>query len=394
MNRHATLHATLAAVGCASLLVYVLACQQASFSPDDSQVLYPAFDLPGGAESVAVYDRQTGRSESIFAAIPNGRNAADGDLGLIRAQWLPDGKHVLVAHIQPNHDKEISLLVLPHGVAEAVRTFDNLELAADRGMALFYPLPIVGKKVYLCGEKLNSIDLVSGQVSSADNTTNHIILLPGGDGTTIVAVAQPNKGEGADGSGMEFGTLDPQTLAFRVDCRLTNDFAEGVFPTFSPRTHQVVFVAGDPTNLELQVATNASVCFRRTLARGSASQWLGPWLNLGPRHDRAFASYISQAENSKDAEYGVVEIPFNREPLRWIPLFRAAPKEPKNDLLFAQASLSHDGQTWAMATSQLPSSSIQAADRALYLVDVAQATPKITKVPIAMPADRKDRNGN
>ena len=116
---------------------------------------------------------------------------------------------------------------------------------------------------------------------------------------------------------------------------------------------------------------------------------VGPWLDLGPRGDRVFTAYASKAEDAEDAEYGVVEIPLSREPLRWIPLFRA--KSDKEDLIFAQASLSHDGQTWAMATSYLylQNESVKPEDCALFLVEVGQAKPKITKVPITPPLHRK-----
>ena len=62
MKKHHPLHIVLAGIGVASLLVYVLACSTA-FSPDDRQVLYPSFDPQSGALSIALYDRNTGRSE-------------------------------------------------------------------------------------------------------------------------------------------------------------------------------------------------------------------------------------------------------------------------------------------------------------------------------------------
>ncbi len=120
MKRMPKLNVILAGVGCASLLFYILACST-SFSPDDSQVLYPAFDNQSGAISIAVYDRKTGRSETIFTAVAPGETRTDQDLLLARAQWLPDGKHVLIGHVLTDDDQGLSLFVVPRGVNEPIR---------------------------------------------------------------------------------------------------------------------------------------------------------------------------------------------------------------------------------------------------------------------------------
>jgi hypothetical protein len=103
---------------------------------------------------------------------------------------------------------------------------------------------------------------------------------------------------------------------------------------------------------------------------------------------------LSGTANTDDAEYGVVEIPLNEQPLRWIPLFRAKAGD-KEELLFAQASLSHDGRTWAIATSYLylQNESLKPEDCALFLVDVGLDKPRITKVPIQPPAQRRELAG-
>lgn len=387
MTGKSSRHSIFAGIGCMSLLAYVIACQQASFSPDDSQVLYPAFDPASGAESVAVYDRQASRSEAIFTALPGEQAGSRHEGGLIRAQWLPDGKHVLIAQAQPNHDNQIAFLVLPRGVSDPVRDLGSIELTnKDSALnVLLYPLCVVGSKVYVCDEKkITRLDLVTGQSGSFE-TTNAVCLLPGGGGTQIVGAVDQSKGESPDGKGMTLGVFDPQTLAFRPMLTLTNELSEGVFPAFDPRTRQAVFVTGADTNLQLQVTTNGNVTFSRTLARGTAKQQLGPWLDLGPRRDRVFTAYCTQEEKAPNAEYGVVEIPLNDEPLRWIPLFRAEEARDAR-LLYTQGSLSHDGKTWAMASSSMPGQSLKPEDRALYLVDFSIPKPKITKVPVTLPA--------
>lgn len=381
MKKPSTLHVALAAVGLASLLVYVLACST-SFSPDDSQVLYPAFDQPSGAVSIAVYDRKTGRSENIFTAYAPDEGTNREAL-LTRAQWLPDGKHVLIAHIVPGSTKTLSFFVVPRGVNESIRHLCNLDVK-EPAVTLEFPFCVVGTKILLRDEhRLGSIDFMTGQISSAENT-NKVWPLPGGDAKTIGAAAELE-----EDAGMAFGTIDPQTLAFKPVLALTNEFKNGAFPAFDPRTGEVVFVTGEKTNLQIQVVKSSQVKFSRAVERAGAELMLGPWLDLGPRNDRVFTTYISHVADAANAEYGVVEIPLNRDPLRWTPLFHAKPGDSE-DLLFAQASLSHDGQTWAIATSYLylQSESFKAEDCALYLVEVGQAKPKITKVPITPPLNR------
>src|ERR1035438_6909558 len=96
-----SLNHVLAGCGALSLLAYVLACAP-SFSPDDRQVLYPSFDPQSGAMSVACYDRKTGRSEILFTAA-NADIATNQQPVLIRAEWLPDGKHILIGRAVGDH---------------------------------------------------------------------------------------------------------------------------------------------------------------------------------------------------------------------------------------------------------------------------------------------------
>lgn len=385
MKRNKTLHVVLAGIGCVSLLVYILACST-SFSPDDSQVLYPAFDKQSGAISVAVYDRQTGRSENIFTAIAPGESATNQDRLLTRSQWLLDGKHILISHVLGNDtDKGLALHLLARGVDEPLRYYPIVELE-DPLAALEFPLAVAGSRVVLRLDETNlvSLDLMTG-LGMTRAFSNEVFALPGPDGDSIVGLADLS----GPGDGTVFGSIDPRTLEFTPALKLTNSMTDGIFPTFDPRDGRLVFVSGESTNLHLHVVKDAQTAFRRPVERHGVALSLGPWLDLGPHKDRVFTTYISEEDGAKDAEYGVVEIPLNQDPLRWIPLFHARAGDD-DELLYAQASLSHDGQTWAIATSYLylQNESIKPEDCALFLVDVGRAEPKITKVPIAPPLRR------
>jgi len=60
-------NAALAFGGLLALSVYIMACNSSpSFSPDDTKVLYPAFDPATGVIGMSVYDREARKSDMLF----------------------------------------------------------------------------------------------------------------------------------------------------------------------------------------------------------------------------------------------------------------------------------------------------------------------------------------
>ena len=375
MKTNRTIHVLLAGIGCVSLLVYVLACSTA-FSPDDRQVLYPSFDPQSGALSIAVYDRSTGRSEQIFSSIGS---HTDTNLhsACLRAEWLPDGKHILVAEAEEHEG--LSLFVVPHGGKEPIRHIGSQKWD-DALTALEFPFAISGTKVFLNDQhNLTRVDWVTGEVLV---NTNQIAALPGGNSKTVIGWRElPNNGGG------EFGMIDPETLAFQPQLTLTNQMGEGTFPAFHPREREFMFVSGRDTNQEFQIVRDGAKQFSRPITRpGCEVKATGPWLDLGPKKDRVFTSYVSQAEGQTNYECGLLEIPLNEKPLQFTPLFQAQSDDMLS--LLAQPSLSHDGRTWAISSAWLAAnkkSVLRPEDCALFLVQVGRSQPKITKVPISLP---------
>src|SRR5574341_1052549 len=100
----------LALIGLAALAIYILACT--SFSPDDKQVLYPAFDLQTGAAAVSLYDRETSRSRTLFVPVTY---AETNQLAtpVMRAQWLGNGSRVLVSWVAEDTEDFLNLAVVP-----------------------------------------------------------------------------------------------------------------------------------------------------------------------------------------------------------------------------------------------------------------------------------------
>lgn len=379
MKTNRTIHVLLAGIGCVSLLVYILACSTA-FSPDDRQVLYPSFDPQSGALSIALYDRHTGRSEQIFSGIGSHTDTNLHSASL-RAEWLPDGKHILVAEAE-EHDR-LSLFVLPHGVKEPIRHIGNLKWEEPL-TALELPFAVAGTRVFLNDEhNLTRVDWVTGEVLV---NSNKLAALPGDDGKTIIGWRElPNNGG-------EFGVIDPETLAFQPQLTLTNQTGEGTFPAFHPREPEIMYISSRGTNQELQIVRDGIRKFTRPITRpGCEVKVASLGLDLGPKKDRVFTAYTSQAGGQTNYECGLLEIPLNENPLCFIPLFHVQ-SDDMNSLL-AQSSLSHDGRTWAISSAWLAAktrSALRPEDCALYLVQVDRSRPKITRVPIVLPAVEDD----
>jgi hypothetical protein len=331
--------------------------------------------------SIAVYDRSTGRSEQIFSGIAShtGTNLHSASL---RAGWLPDGKHILVA--EAGEKDKLSLFVVPRGGKEPIRHIGDMEWG-EPTTALQLPFAVAGTKVFLNGDHgFARVDWVTGETLL---TTNKIATLPGGDGKTIIAWRElPENGGG------EFGVIDPETLAFQPQWTLTNQPGEGTFPAFHPREHEIMFVSGRGTNQELQVLRDGEKKFSRTITRpGCEVKIASLWLDLGPKKDRVFTSYTSQAEGRTNYECGLLEIPLNETPLRFTPLFQVQSDDMIS--LLAQPSLSHDCKTWAISSAWLGAknkSALRPENCALFLVQVDRSRPKITKVPIVLPAVQDD----
>lgn len=343
-------------------------------------MLYPSFDPQSGALSIALYDRDTGRSEQIFSGI-GPHSGTNIQSACLRAQWLPDGKHILVAETEANDG--LSLFVVPHGGREPIRHI-GAQTWDDAVTALEFPIALSGTKVFLNDEhNLTRVDWVTGEVLVK---TNGVAALPGGDGKTIIGYRELTNNVG------EFGVIDPETLAFQPQLTLTNQSDEGTFPAFNPREHEVMLVSGQGTNQELQILRNGTQTFSRLITRpGFEVKVAGPWLDLGPNKDRVFTAYTSQADGQTNCEYGLLEIPLNENPPRFTPLFQVQSGDINS--LLAQPSLSHDGRTWAISSAWLAGkdkSALRPEDCALFLVQLDSNPPKITKVPIPLPAVEDD----
>ena len=381
MKTNRTLHVLLAGIGGVSLLAYVLACSTA-FSPDDRQVLYPSFDPQSGASAVALYDRGSGRSEILFSATETAAKT-NRQSALIRAGWLPDGKHILIASAAG--DDGLDLLVLPRGVKEPVRRL-AISGRNQKAETLEYPFAISDNLLFLNGEKRNPtrINLVTGETAGGSETTNDIVVLPSPDGKSIAAFREHNGGHG-----MEFGTFDPQTMELKPLGSVGTNVSNDTLPAFNPADGRLLFVSKTGEQLQLEIFKDGKSEFTRPLARGGDTLEIGPFLDFAKDGKTILTAYCANSAATTNSEYGLLEIPLGAAPLRFTPLFQVK-NNKEADLLFAQPAVSHDGKTWAIGTAclYLQNESLKPEDCALFLVDLSRAKRPVTKIPIPAPAER------
>lgn len=383
MKTSRSLQSILAGVGAVSLLIYVLACST-SFSPDDKQVIYPSFDPQTGETSVTLYDRITKRTETLLVSTRCQPKDDDRESVLIRAEWLPDGKGILVGQLVDN--SALLLTVLPRDSKTPVRNFTLADFD-EAGGSLQFPFAIVRNQLFLNCEKADPLrlDLATGGVTGGQTNENPVFVLAAPDGKSLVGLRE-NKADKT----IALGSYDPAAMVFRPLTSVAAAGGDAPLPFFNPADGRVIWIAEKDGELNLQVLKGEKVELNRPLTLPGGKIRTGPFLAVTPDGKTALAAAGVLTETKTNSEHGLLEIPLSDAPLRFTPLFRTTHGDD-GDLIFAQPSLSHDGETWAIATSYLyqQNKSLRAEDSALYLVDLSKAKRPVTKVPIPVPPKRE-----
>ncbi len=95
-----------------------------SFSPDDTKVLYPTFSGTNGAVGVAVYNRESGRSELLFLPVTFEDAESQGAAPpLLQPQWLADGRRILVTWLSESKGESLNLALIPWGARGPIKLF-------------------------------------------------------------------------------------------------------------------------------------------------------------------------------------------------------------------------------------------------------------------------------
>jgi len=379
MNRENIRNGLLAFVGLGALTAYLLAC--ASFSPDDSKIVFPAYDRVSGHIGVARYDRKARTTEQLFVLTTGSETLKNGFA--LRPQWSPDGRYVIVAWPGDGTNDTLCLQALPVGQAGPTRllTVPGIEKAAEK---LSLPLALAGPYLFLAGKSnVVRLDLETG-VTKTNSMPGELQLYasPTGD-----RVYYAGKGVGQAGT-FEVGRVDADRLTLTpllslpsdsiTDAGLLGISRDGrrmAFLTEKDKESAVVVYRGDRLEKSLQ------------LGDGEPRLKLG-YVQWSPDGQTLYAPYRHQAANATNVSFGVLEMPLNGRPMRRVPVLAGLGDGDESDILFFQIGLSHDGKTIAVASTYLMGDEkphLRPEDYALFLVDLSSPKRPILRVRLPLP---------
>lgn len=375
MKTNPPLKAWLSFAALASLAVYILACGT-SFSPDDSKVLYTTINPKSGASAIAVYDRGTRTSRTMFEPMKVIANKPDEKALILRPQWTADGRSIVTA-LAPSENHGLVITVCPVEGDKPVRSLllPDVEKGLEKIQAC---LPIAGNSVFfgIESDKFVRVDLETGD-QLVTNGLPGMQFFPTARRDAIVYTACLDE----EKKKVEIGIMNAATFARKMLFQVSDvSDKEPLFFALS-RDGSMLALPGKDTN-------GNSIChiFRngeaeRLLAVATTNEdfSLGNAAFLPDGKTICFA-YASQRESETNRAYGIIEIPVDGSKPRRTPLLRG----PKDDQVGSfQIDLSNDGRTVAVASTYICADNApDPRDCALYLVDLTDPERRITRVPV------------
>jgi hypothetical protein len=380
-------NAALAFVGLLALSIYILACT--SFSPDDTKVLYPAFDAASGAVGMAVYDRQARTSEMLY--VPIAYDTSETNLviapSILRAQWLANGRDVVIAYALPKDgDKDsLAVAVVPWAARRPIKTFRVPEIK-DLAEAFVVPLCVAGERMFFRTptKGVARLDLRSGQLvgHEFEDVKGELSFYPAPDGNGVFYFEADRPSDG----NTTFGRLNPNDFSRTPLMVITNRLKDMTAIAYDPEGKTVVLLAGNDTKAELEVWRDGKPVFSREVDTHGKKRVFGNAVLAS--NGKSLRGAFQETTSTNAMAYGLMEIPFSDAPVREVALIKDAPVQDEPSAFYFQAAISHDGKTAAVSSAYLAliEKPISASDCALFFVDLSDPGWKVTKVPIQVPA--------
>jgi hypothetical protein len=380
-------NAVLAFVGLLALSIYILACT--SFSPDDTKVLYPSFDVATGATGIAGYDREAHTSELLF--VPVGYDSAETNAEvaptILRAGWLANGRDIVITYASPKDDEKagMTVAVMPWSARKPIKTF-HVPALKDAGEALMAPLCIAGDQLFLrsSDKGIVRLDLRSGALSTHEfeDAKGELSFYPAPDGANVFYFEADNP----SGGQTTFGRLNPKDFSRTPLMVVSNSLKEATAVAYDTEGKVLALLAGGEDKAALQVWRDGKPAFSREVDNHGKKRAFGNAI-LAPS-GKAIRASFQQASGTNAVSYGLMEIPMSEALTREVTLIKDAPPQDEGSAYYFQAGVSHDGKTAALASTYLAlmEKPITASDCALFFVDLSDPNWKVTKVPIPMPA--------
>ena len=366
MRSARTRNVLLSLTGLVALSVYIIACRPA-FSPDGTKVLVPVVDPDAMRFSVAVHDLESGKTKWLCEAI-----SYSGDEFGVAATWLADSKRAVVVWSGTEGKKNrMQARILPDEAGRAARVFE-FDGGDDAVFGLIFPPVVIGNRLYLGGNRIQRLDLGSGDVKTAPASRGAYLSSRGGQLYYIT-----ERGKEEDEQAIEIGTVDPDSLAQQPILLLRKkDVGDvGAFMAVS-RDRSRIAVVSQTKGKEAR----AILIYKGKELENKIplpSEFMKRKVGTMEWSPDGKAFYLAYARSQGQA--GVLEIPASGNAVREIPLFESALDDDELVLSF-QIALSPDGKTLAAGTTCVREKKLAKKDRALWLVDLTGKERKPRKV--------------
>jgi hypothetical protein len=381
----------LTLIAFAGWLLYILAC--ASFSPDDSKVLFPSNDPTTGAPALAMYDRAA-RTTRTLLAFPVAAEAGHDTLVYVRGAWTPDGRHVV--GIWGEGKDSLRATVLPLDGKEPARVLGFGSNKDDIPSAVLAGAAIVGSHLF-AGDKARIVrlDLATGEVK--DRPAEGEPLLVARQDQVYYRRHVPVPGASQDASDQtEVGLVDVNTLALApLFTTREESAADGGFLAVTRDGSRVALGGTRGKVPEILIFENKKLA--RTVPIGSAEHAiLAGNFQWSPDGAVLYVMTLKAAGDDQHHQFAVLEVPAGGGASRETPLLVVAGNHEDADVFAFQLDVSHDGKTLAAAATylqtpapklsggnkELPAPRVRPEDLALYLVDLSRPDRKVTKLPV------------
>jgi len=393
-------------------MLYILACLPA-WSPDSSKVSFAYFDPDANEAGIALYDRESGTTQSLLLQSPG-----DPDDVVLHTQWERDGRRILVVKI----GKEgMDVMTLPVAGEKPVRHFrlPGIKLENLPGQ----PYPEIDGNLYLGTEYLARLNLESGEQTVLEmesplaNLVAHNGRLfylravrpqpevqppppvegepgpapepPPAAETLPQQEAEPETEPEGNGVRVEVGEVELKDLTFKPLFQLKQAELEaqgikelGGFLVFDPSGTRLAMVGWEEEegkNDLLLLGTLAGMDKVVAPEFAVTEYYLGrpEWSRDGKI---LYVAVLTLTADEAVAQYSLGEIPVEGGAARLTPIV-SVPADAFGDFrLRLQVALSPDGATIATTTAYLGRRLGREA-RALYLIDVRDPARPITRIP-------------
>jgi len=383
MKRSKLLHVVLTTIGVGALLAYVMACRP-SWSPDGSKILFPYSDRESEVRGIALFDKTTGKTRSVFVLPAEGKLAEGEAENVPVVQWDSQGKRAIVIW----GDKAGGTHIRIQPIDSAAPARDVLLKSHGEPPFTWAPLPEVDGSLLITGRStLLRVDVETGKVAEAKLKGADDYVLFGTKNRAyyvrMVSGAEPD---------YEIGTVDARRLVVTRERTLGKEDVGELSPFFSLSVDgSTIAVPGSKENkYYIHIISQSRLQNSIPLELSPETATLGN-LQWSPDGKTIYAAVGTGLKDRDRIELGVGEITVATGAMRMTRLLRVAKPEHEEIILVGfQIGLSPDGKTIATSPTYLLDAVDDEADCALYLVDLTTPERRVTKVPISQ--ERKIRN--